>query len=113
MVTNEIVEITLSPKNGEREILDKFNLEIECGSIIRLKTVGISASIFIPYPNQFFDTPETEFLEYSLDAGDEVTLPPIRLDLDKGTVKEYQVFDSTNSHFAWKVASSPPRIVIR
>lgn len=113
MAEGEIVDIIISSKRGERDFLDKFDLEIEKGATIHFTAEDISVTIFIPYPNLFFDTLETEFLEYTLDIGDEISLPPIRTDLESGTEKEYQVYDRNNNHFAWKPESSPPRIVIR
>ena len=113
MAVGDIVDIIISSKKGERDFLDKFDLEIEKGTIIRFIAEDIPVTIFIPYPNLFFDTSETEYLEYTLDIGDEIFLPPIRTDLETGTEKEYQVYDRANNHFAWKAASSPPRIVIR
>lgn len=113
MAKGEIVDIIISSKRGEHDFLDKFDLEVDMGTNIRFTPEDIPVTIFIPYPNQFFDTPETEYLEYTLDIGDEITLPPIRTDLEVGTEKEYQVFDRANNHFAWKAASSPPKIVIR
>ena len=112
MSESEIVDITLSSKKGARTFLDKFELEIEAGKAIRFTTDDIAVTIFIPYPQDFFVTNETEFLEYTLDQGVSVTTPALLSTLDPDSVKEYQVYDITNNCFAWKNESSPPKIKI-
>ncbi len=113
MSENEIVNIVFSSESGERAFAQPFVLEIEKVNLIRLITEDIPVSIFIPYPNDFFDTDESEFLEYKLDVKDSVILPPVRLDLEPGSEKEYQAYDIARNHFAWQNFSSPPKIVIR
>ncbi len=113
MAENKIVEIALNSKRGEREFLDRFVLEIDPGCIIRLTAEDISAAIFIPDADNFFENVEQNFIEHTIEMGESITLPPLRSDLEPGRIKEYQVYNRTYNHFAWRIGSSPPKIVIR
>jgi len=113
MSENNYVDISFSSRSGERTFIDKFDLEIKRGSVIRLNAVDISVSIFIPHPYDFFEEVENDFIEETIEAGESIPLPPLRSDLEQGAQKEYQAYDRTRNRFAWKTKSSPPKIVIR